>query len=789
MDGTPHEVRLRLLANGYEPLPLQGKAPNFKGWNDVEITADFLKKFRRAHKLTNTGLRCGGKSRLIGIDIDCDIPEIVDDIIAALKRCNIDTHFVRIGRAPRAMLLFRLSSGQPMIAKLRSGSWAPIHPPATYAVEVLGECHQLAAYGIHPDTEQPYEWPDHQPTEWPITKLPVLMTDQLRAITRIADDIFEHHGLQQSQKRSADNEGLLSDAYDLTDDMLFSCINVETEEQFNASVAELEELIGQANGNIELRCCCAPFRKGADNIRTGQIRLTDNGLLITDYATFVRHRKPIPDLAAQLAESMTAAGIIKPDDEAPKHESVAAALRWHFEKNNNTPIMQTSVMNAAYLPDCRRTPAGRPAGEQMATIENIEFILERCDVKAKYDMMRKRFEINFPPDIDSLIHTHDPDNRTNLLASYLQDFSNVTFGIGVSNFKKQLELLATKNPFHPIEDWILTTAWDGTDRIAHLAKTIPTDDILWDVYLRKWLIQAIEAWAGWRKRHEQKAQVLVIVGEQGKRKTTWISRLAPPIPLACVTGESVHMDYQSAARDTMARVLQHGMVELGELETTFKRSDSGALKNFLSRPIDRFRRAYGEGELTWPRTTVFIASVNIADVLDDPTGARRFWPIRLKHGAQCDTDHKIDLQQLWRQAYELWAAGQPWWLVGDEVKQHNTDVFENFMRPTEARDVLESRYGALVQQRRSTRLSNYTGLTVVEIANANGLPHDRATLGEISAWMSRNFGEKHKFKGKKNCYLIPIKAGGNVVTFNRAERGSTDGDVSDGDQPQSHTRT
>lgn len=783
MDGTPHEVRLRLLANGYEPLPLQGKSPSFKGWSHVEITADFLAKFRRSTRFKNTGLRCGGQSRLIGIDIDVDDPAVVGDILAALSRSFIDTQFVRIGRAPRAMLLFRLSSGQPMIAKLRSGVFADVKPDddlqargykeRNYAVEVIGECHQMAAFGIHPDTEQSYTWPQLNPADHALQELPEITTEQLRAVTRIADDIFEDYGLAPtSNKRSADNEGLLSDAYDLTDDMLFTCREEESGKEFNATVTELEELLRDSKGGIELRCCCSPFREGADNVRTGQIRLTDNGLLITDYATFVRHRRLLPDLVGQLADNMQAAGVATPPIEK-NHDSVKDGLRWHFEKNQNAALMQTAVMNAAYLPDVRRTPAGRPQGEQLPTIENLEFILRACDVRAEYDMMRKRFEIIFPPDIDCMIHSNDPDNRTNLLASYLQDFASVTFGIGVTNFKKQLELLSTGHQFHPIEEWILSAEWDGTDRIGQLAATIPTDDPLWDVYLRKWLIQAIEAWAGWHDGTEQKAQVLVIVGEQGKRKTTWISRLAPPIPLACVTGESVHMDYQSAARDTMARVLQHGMVELGELETTFKRSDSGALKNFLSRPVDRFRRAYGEGELTWPRTTVFIASVNIADVLDDPTGARRFWPIRLRQGAQCDTDHKIDLQQLWRQAYELWADKAPWWLEGDEVDLHNRSIFDNFMRPTEARDALESKYGAAAALRRSHRLDDYEGMTVSEIALACGLPRDKATMGEISAWMTRRFGERRKVKGRKGCFAVPVATRGLRVV-----KGKQDGDVS-----------
>ena len=60
-----------------------------------------------------------------------------------------------------------------------------------------------------------------------------------------------------------------------------------------------------------------------------------------------------------------------------------------------------------------------------------------------------------------------------------------------------LGVVGRADMYHPMQDWIVATPWDGTDRLAALAESVPTDSKLWPVYLRKWLIQAIEAVRGW----------------------------------------------------------------------------------------------------------------------------------------------------------------------------------------------------------------------------------------------------------------------------------------------------
>lgn len=100
--------------------------------------------------------------RVIGIDIDIlDSPTIALEMEALAKRMLGDTPAVRIGNAPKRLLVYR--AVQPF-----SGFK---YPP----IEVLGVGQQFIAYGIHPDTGKPYDWP--------VSTLADLSPDDLPGIT------------------------------------------------------------------------------------------------------------------------------------------------------------------------------------------------------------------------------------------------------------------------------------------------------------------------------------------------------------------------------------------------------------------------------------------------------------------------------------------------------------------------------------------------------------------------------------------------------------------------------
>lgn len=119
--------------------------------NEVDIWGDWPE--------AGIGIAAG---RVIGIDIDVvHSASIAHEIEALAKRMLGDTPAVRIGRAPKRLLVYR--AVQPFAGFK--------YPP----IEVLGTGQQFIAYGIHPETGQPYDWP--------VSTLADLTPDELPAIT------------------------------------------------------------------------------------------------------------------------------------------------------------------------------------------------------------------------------------------------------------------------------------------------------------------------------------------------------------------------------------------------------------------------------------------------------------------------------------------------------------------------------------------------------------------------------------------------------------------------------
>jgi hypothetical protein len=167
-------LRRQLLANGYEPIPIRGKAPRWKGWAAGDITDARLSEIEAAHPdHTNTGIRTG---RCVAIDIDLTNAAHAIEIEKLAVTAFGDTPLHRVG-SKGALLCYRNDSPIPKIT---------IGLKDKRLVEILGEGQQFAAYGAHPNTGRPYEWPNDilggEPSQTPLTDLPAASPDQLRTL-------------------------------------------------------------------------------------------------------------------------------------------------------------------------------------------------------------------------------------------------------------------------------------------------------------------------------------------------------------------------------------------------------------------------------------------------------------------------------------------------------------------------------------------------------------------------------------------------------------------------------
>ena len=103
---TLADLRRALIANGYIPVPVNGKAPKILGWQKIEADASRIDDDIRTYRdHNNTGILCG---QVVAIDIDVPDADAAAHLAAmVLGLPGGEKSLCRIGRAPKATFVFR----------------------------------------------------------------------------------------------------------------------------------------------------------------------------------------------------------------------------------------------------------------------------------------------------------------------------------------------------------------------------------------------------------------------------------------------------------------------------------------------------------------------------------------------------------------------------------------------------------------------------------------------------------------------------------------------------------
>src|SRR5210317_873509 len=216
---------------------------------------------------------------------------------------------------------------------------------------------------------------------------------------------------------------------------------------------------------------------------------------------------------------------------------------------------------------------------------------------------------------------------------------------------------AKQRKYHPVARYLRRLMWDGEKRIdRYLVDYLGVSDSpLHRAISRRWFISCVARAMGQGEKPVKVDTVLILVGAQGARKSTSFRVLASDAWFSDTAIDIRNKDAYAAIRTWL--------YELAELAATRPR-DAETVKAFLSAPTDRYRPPYGRTVREVHRQVVFVGTTNEATFLNDPTGARRFWPVTV---GQIDLEKiREDRDQLWAEAVEAFKAGEPWWLSPDE---------------------------------------------------------------------------------------------------------------------------
>ncbi|UQA71435.1 toprim domain-containing protein [Stenotrophomonas maltophilia] len=319
----------------------------------------------------------------------------------------------------------------------------------------------------------------------------------------------------------------------------------------------------------------------------------------------------------------------------------------------------------AFTPFPDTSARGRP----LPTARNLAELCRRTGVTVRYNVIRKDLEI-LVPGLQSTV-----DNAKEVAAGEVMDCMHRA-GMAIASFETNLCQVAEANPYNPVASWITSRPWDGQSRLQAFFDTVqeaqPTrmadGRVLKEVLMRRWLISGVAA--AFEPDGVVARGVLTFVSKQNLGKTRWARQLAPAELQLIADG--VVLD--PASKDSVKQVISKWIVELGEVDATFRRTDIAALKSFISRSHDEIRRPYARTESRYARRTILFASVNDERFLRDATGNTRWWTV---HAVGLGEPARIDMQQVWAEAHALYCDGETWHLSSEELDALNATNSEH----------------------------------------------------------------------------------------------------------------
>lgn len=234
---------------------------------------------------------------------------------------------------------------------------------------------------------------------------------------------------------------------------------------------------------------------------------------------------------------------------------------------------------------------------------------------------------------------------------------------GIPCWDKDLDRLLQSHyidSFHPIRNYMdQLPAWDGTDRITPLAERVDSSPI-WINGFRRWLLALCAQWMGQANLCANTLIPLLISPRQGLGKSTFCRLLMPP------ELQAYYLDKFDLNAKVQAEIKlgQFGLINLDEFDR-YSHTALATLKNLVQLKQPTVKKAYASYFVQLDRMASFIGTSNQLELLNDPSGSRRFLCVEVKHPINRSP---IDHAQLFAQLKQLILQGERNWMDRQEEK-------------------------------------------------------------------------------------------------------------------------
>lgn len=389
-----------------------------------------------------------------------------------------------------------------------------------------------------------------------------------------------------------------------------------------------------------------------------------------------------------------------------------------------------------------------------STIANLGHLIRSYGIVVRYNYISKKLLIIIPG------HTGSPDNADSITLTIICSLAALN-GMSTSSIPALLEALGDLNPYNPVADWIKSKPWDGQDRLESIYKTLvhreDYSEELKKILMRCWFISLAAAALMPNGFHAR--GVLTLQGPQSIGKTSWIRSLITDQLLA---SDVIKLDHHLDAgnKDSLITAISHWIVEIGELDSSFKK-DIARLKGFITSGADKIRRPYGRSNAEYQRRTVFCATVNDENFLVDATGSTRWWTIPV---TSINFQHDIDMQQLFAQVATYYHSGDAWWLT-----KAQEDMLELHNRNHRSMSPIKERILSILDLDRIGKAGLPAKTASSILLRIDIRSPSQAQFKECHAVLRELLGPPKKINGSM-CFRVPLKGDSSKIkpkfTFN-----------------------
>lgn len=318
---------------------------------------------------------------------------------------------------------------------------------------------------------------------------------------------------------------------------------------------------------------------------------------------------------------------------------------------------------------------------------------------------------------DPLTDAHVDLIRAILVAPHGKGQAGYGLKVSREDVLAAINIVARKNTFHPVCDYLESCEWDGVPRLRKLLTTYwhtPDDEYHAQVgymFMLAAVTRVFEPGHKWD-------HVPIFEGRQRIGKSTALEALA---------GEStgwygeLHINpHHSGPREIVEQFVGKWILELPELAALMdERNSAEALKAIFSGKVDRARKAWARLEHDYARQGIILGTTNNKEYFRDPTGNSRYWPIVVPEGVT------VDVAGLRRDRSLLWAealAEYRWWRRQPAYQNRNIPLplFLTGQAATYAAQVQEVKMQASDRNGLEGRISSWLNTPVSKTAAKPG---------------------------------------------------------------------